>query len=88
MDELTGLQRDIIHVISGTEDATGIDIKEELEDYHGRDLSTKLLPNVNETIETGYVQKEWYSKRIPIYSLTQKGKKALNNRIEWENNSR
>lgn len=85
MYDLTGFQRDLLVVIAGLEDPHGLAIKEELEKYYESDVNHgRLYPNLDELVEKGLVKKGEKDRRTNSYHLTQRGKRELDARQDWE----
>ncbi|MEF8774479.1 MAG: PadR family transcriptional regulator [Halobacteriales archaeon] len=86
MYDLTGFQRDCLYVIAGVEEPHGLAIKEELEDYYESEVHHgRLYPNLDELVEKGLVEKGQKDRRTNVYSLTERGRRELDARREWEN---
>ena len=85
MEDLTAFQRDVLYVIAGLDDPSGLAIKEDLEEvyetevHHGR-----LYPNLDTLVDKGLVEKGQYDNRTNSYSLTQWGRRDIEARREWE----
>ena len=88
MDDLTAFQRDLLYVIAGLENETapyGLAIKESIEkDYAGEINHGRLYPNLNQLADMGLVEKGTIDKRTNSYSLSQRGRRELEARREWE----
>ncbi|WP_246988132.1 PadR family transcriptional regulator [Halorientalis marina] len=86
MFDLTGFQRDIVYVIAGREDPTGVAVKEglgrcyDVEINHGR-----LYPNLDTLVDADLVVKRAKNDRANIYKLSDRGITALRERRQWEN---
>ncbi|MFB6187560.1 MAG: PadR family transcriptional regulator [Halobacteriaceae archaeon] len=86
MYDLTAFQRDCLFVVAGNSGSKGLVIKEELEDYYGSDVNHGLLyPNLDELVEKGLIKKDEKDGRTNMYSITDRGKRVLEARREWEN---
>jgi PadR family transcriptional regulator PadR len=86
MHDLTAFQRDVLYVLAGLDEAYGLAIKAELEDYYEGDVNHgRLYPNLDELVERGYVEKGQIDRRTNSYDLTESGESALADRREWEN---
>ncbi|WP_136715447.1 PadR family transcriptional regulator [Halorientalis salina] len=86
MHDLTAFQRDVLYVLAGLDEAYGLAIKAELEDYYEGDVNHgRLYPNLDELVERGYVEKGQIDRRTNSYDLTESGESALVDRREWEN---
>ena len=84
MHDLTGFQRDLLYVVGGLEDPHGLAIKNELEEYYDGEIHHgRLYPNLDTLVEKGLVKKGSKDKRTNIYTLTQRGKRELAARREW-----
>ena len=85
MHDLTAFQRDVLYVLAGLDDAYGLAIKAELEDYYEGDVNHgRLYPNLDELVEQGYVAKGQIDRRTNSYDLTEEGEEELVARREWE----
>jgi len=85
MYDLTGFQRDLLYVISGLEEPHGLAVKDEIEDYYEKEINHgRLYPNLDTLVERGLVNKGQLDKRTNIYSITQRGKREIAARTEWE----
>ena len=86
MDDLTAFQRDCLYVIAGLEDPHGLAVKSELEDYYESEIHAgRLYPNLDELVEIGLVNKGEEDRRTNFYRLTDRGRRELDARREWEN---
>nr|WP_255516606.1 PadR family transcriptional regulator [Haloferax sp. KTX1] len=83
--ELTAIQRDLLFVVRGMSDSSGQTIKTELEKTQGRDLLTgRVYTNLNELVDKDLVNKGSKNGRTNEYSLTDKGRDAVEKRRRWE----
>lgn len=86
MNELTGFQRDLLYVVDGLGNPHGLAIKDELDDYYDTEVHHgRLYPNLNTLVEKGLVEKGEKDKRTNVYVITDKGRRKLDARREWEN---
>lgn len=86
MYDLTGFQRDLLTVIAGLEEPHGLAIKDELENYYEKEIHHgRLYPNLDTLVEKGLIDKGELDKRTNYYSATQRGRRELEARREWEN---
>ncbi|MFB6198315.1 MAG: PadR family transcriptional regulator [Halobacteriaceae archaeon] len=86
MYDLTGFQRDLLYVISGRDNPSGVAIKDELEKYYNDDIHYgRLYPNLDALCEKRLVKKDKIDDRTNCYSLTRRGERELEARREWEN---
>lgn len=85
MFDLTGFQRDLLYVIVGLEEPHGLAIKDELEEYYGKEIHHgRLYPNLDTLVEKGLIEKGAIDKRTNSYSATKRGRREINARREWE----
>ena len=81
--ELTAFQRNIL-VILAEEPMYGLAIKRELESYYGSEVNHgRLYPNLDDLVELGLVEKSELDKRTNQYALTDDGRDAVLDGIEW-----
>jgi DNA-binding PadR family transcriptional regulator len=86
MNDLTGIQRDILYSISGVDEPYGLGIKRKLQKYREEDINHgRLYPNLDQLAEKGFVKKRAKDKRTNLYTLTEDGRKAMEGHREWEN---
>lgn len=87
MHDLTGFQRDLLYVVAGRDDPHGLAIKDELEEYYENEIHHgRLYPNLDTLVEKGLVEKDQRDRRTNTYSMTNRGKRELEARREWEEN--
>ena len=85
MHDLTGFQRDLLIVIAGHDSLKGLAIKDELDDYYGKEINHgRLYPNLDEIVDAGLVEKGKLDDRTNAYSLTDAGRKLIDERLAWE----
>ncbi|PSQ27531.1 PadR family transcriptional regulator [Halobacteriales archaeon QS_9_68_17] len=85
MHDLTGFQRDLLTVIAGLDDPHGLAIKEELETYYETEIHHgRLYPNLDTLVDKGLVEKGELDRRTNYYALTQRGKREIEARRDWE----
>jgi DNA-binding PadR family transcriptional regulator len=85
MDALTAFQRDVLYVIAGKQNAHGLAIKKELDQYYEGEIHHgRLYPNLDTLVENGFVEKGEIDRRTNSYNLSPKGEKTLRDRREWE----
>jgi DNA-binding PadR family transcriptional regulator len=85
MFDLTGFQRDCLSVISGLNEPHGLAIKDVLQDYYGKEINHgRLYPDLDALVEKGLVEKGQKDRRTNQYALTQRGRRELEVRREWE----
>lgn len=86
MQDLTSFQRDVLYVTAGLEGPHGLAIKTELEDYYERDVNHgRLYPNLDALVDKGIVEKGEKDGRTNVYTVTQRGKREIKTRRDWEN---
>lgn len=85
MYDLTGFQRDLLYVIGGRDDPHGLAIKEVLEEYYETEIHHgRLYPNLDTLVDKGLVEKGQRDRRTNYYALTQRGRREVEARREWE----
>jgi PadR family transcriptional regulator PadR len=86
MHDLTAFQRDVLYVLAGLDEAYGLKIKSELEDYYGGEVNHgRLYPNLDDLVDCDFVDKGQIDRRTNSYELTADGREALDARRNWEN---
>jgi len=85
MDDLTGFQRDLLVVAAGLDEPNGLDIKDDLEGYYTGDINHgRLYPNLDTLVEKGLLEKAKADERTNRYLLTDRGRRELRSRRDWE----
>lgn len=85
MHDLTAFQRDLLVAITGLEKPHGLAIKEALEEYYNKEIHHgRLYPNLDTLVNKGLVEKGQRDLRTNTYVLTDRGKRELEARREWE----
>jgi DNA-binding PadR family transcriptional regulator len=85
MYDLTGFQRDLLYVIAGRDEPHGLAIKDELDNYYESEIHHgRLYPNLDTLVEKGLVEKSPKDRRTNAYTITQRGRRELEARREWE----
>jgi DNA-binding PadR family transcriptional regulator len=85
MHDLTGFQRDLLYVLAGLEEAKGLAVKDELDEYYGASINHgRLYPNLDQLVEKGLIEKGRFDDRTNAYSLTRRGHREMEARREWE----
>lgn len=75
MRDLTGFQRDLLVVIAGLDSVKGLEIKDELDEYYGKEINHgRLYPNLDDLVDNGLVEKDQIDERMNSYSLTDEGR--------------
>ena len=81
----TAFQRDLLFVIASLNRPSGQDIKERFESEAGTDVNRgNVYPNLDALVEEGLVEKGRIDSRTNCYTLTEKGRRRLRRRHEWE----
>ncbi|ELY62057.1 PadR family transcriptional regulator [Natronococcus jeotgali DSM 18795] len=69
MDDLTGFQRDLLYVITGADQPSGQDIKDEIESYYSSEINHgRLYPNLDTLVNKELVEKGELDRRTPFRS--------------------
>jgi len=85
MNNLTALQRDLLFAINSLDGSNGQEIKTELERTQDREIGrTRLYTNLDELVAERFVKKAYENGRTNRYSPTEKGRRAVRSRFEWE----
>jgi DNA-binding PadR family transcriptional regulator len=86
MYDLTGFQRDLLYVIASLDDAKGLAVKDEIEDYYDEEINHgRLYPNLDTLVNKGLVNKGKQDDRTNAYSISRRGRRELESRRVWEN---
>ncbi|KYH25575.1 transcriptional regulator PadR-like family protein [Halalkalicoccus paucihalophilus] len=85
MHDLTGFQRDLLYIIAGLDEPHGLALKAELEEYYDKEVHHgRLYPNLDTLVDKGLVEKSHADKRTNIYALTDRGRREIDARRDWE----
>ena len=85
MHDLTSFQRDCLYVTAGLGSPKGLAIKQQLDDYYNTEVNHgRLYPNLDALVEKGLVEKGSKDDRTNEYRLTDRGRRELDARREWE----
>ncbi len=85
MYDLTGFQRDLLYAIAGQDEPHGLAVKDELEEYYESEIHHgRLYPNLDTLVDKGLVEKGQIDKRTNYYKITQRGRREIDARREWE----
>lgn len=85
MFDLTGFQRDLLYVTAGLDQSHGLAIKDELEDYYEGEINHgRLYPNLDTLVDKSLVEKGELDKRTNYYSVTNRGRREIQARRDWE----
>ena len=86
MHDLTAFQRDLLYVTAALDELYGLAIADEVETYYEQEIHHgRLYPNLDTLVEKGLLEKGQRDKRTNYYSVTQRGRRELAARREWEN---
>ena len=86
MYDLTGFQRDLLYVTAGQDEPHGLALKDELEEYYETEIHHgRLYPNLDTLVEKGLLEKGQIDRRTNYYQVTQRGRREIEARREWEN---
>jgi len=86
MRDLTAFQRDLLYVISAINGGTGLQIKDEMEEYYEKNIHHgRLYPNLDTIVNKGLATKRSLDDRTVHYELTRRGNRRIEDRREWEN---
>jgi len=81
--DLTAFQQNILVILS-EEAMYGLAIKRELESYYGTEVNHgRLYPNLDDLVEMDLVGKSELDKRTNQYELTELGREAVLDQLEW-----
>jgi len=82
--DLTAFQHNILVILS-EEAMYGLAIKRQLESYYDTEVNHgRLYPNLDDLVEMDLVEKSELDKRTNQYALTEDGRDAVLNRLNWE----
>ena len=88
MYDLTGFQRDLLYVVLGKDKPHGLALKDELEQYYDSEIHHgRLYPNLDTLVEKGLLEKGQIDRRTNYYQVTQRGRREIEARREWEEQS-
>ena len=81
--DLTAFQQNILVILS-EEPMYGLAIKRELESYYDAEVNHgRLYPNLDDLVEMDLVEKSELDKRTNQYALTEEGRLAVLDRLDW-----
>lgn len=85
MNDLTGFQRDLLVVTAGLDKPHGLAIRDVIEEYYDKEVPHgRLYSNLDTLVSKGLVEKGQLDLRTNQYTLTDRGKRELKARREWE----
>lgn len=86
MDNLTAFQRDLLYVIAGSDNLSGLTLKKDLQQYYSGEINHgRLYPNLDNHADDGIIKKGTIDDRTNSYTLTPLGEAVLAVRRGWEN---
>lgn len=90
MADLTNVQRDILFILGGGDTYSGVEIREELQDYYQDQIKKgRLYTNLDGLCEDEYVEKiDDDAIRENEYKITEKGKHWVKMKFEWHEDQR
>ena len=63
----------------------GLSIKEEIESHYSNEINHgRLYPNLDRLVEMSFVEKGEIDQRTNSYTLTERGRREIEARYEWE----
>ncbi len=85
MHDLTEFQRDLLFVIAGLDEPSGLEIKDELEEYYQENVRHgRLYPNLDTLVNARFVNKGQQDKRTNKYVLLDRGKREILTHMKWQ----
>ena len=85
MYDLTGFQRDLLYVAADKDEPHGLALKSELDQYYEGEIHHgRLYPNLDTLVDKGLLEKGQIDKRTNYYQVTQRGRREIEARREWE----
>ncbi|MFB6130772.1 MAG: PadR family transcriptional regulator [Salinigranum sp.] len=86
MFQLTGFQRDLLYVLVKLDRPSGQDVMAQISEERNEEVNHgRLYPNLDTLVERGLVEKGQIDRRTNYYELTEEGRRALEERRQWEN---
>ena len=85
MYDLAGFHRDLLYTTAGKDKPHGLALKDELEQYYESEIHHgRLYPNLDTLVEKGLLEKGQIDRRTNYYQVTQRGRREIEARREWE----
>lgn len=85
MHDLTEFQRDLLFVIAGLDEPSGLEIKDELEEYYQENVRHgRLYPNLDTLVNARFVKKGQQDKRTNKYVIMDRGKREIITHMKWQ----
>lgn len=86
MFDLTKFQRDMLLVISGTEDLHGLGIESRMKNLYSTEINHgRIYPNLDTLVEKGYLNKGEIDRRTNFYETTDEGDRVIGEYNSWSN---
>lgn len=86
MHYINSFQRDVLYVVDGHPNESGLVILDLMGEYYGEDLSSgRLYPALDYLAQHGLISKRSADGRANEYETTAKGKEEMRARRQWEN---
>lgn len=87
MQDMTIFQRDILYLVDGNPNESGLVLLDLISEYYGKDLSSgRLYPALDYLAQNGLISKRSADGRANEYEITDKGREKMRSRRQWENN--
>jgi DNA-binding PadR family transcriptional regulator len=85
MNELSGFQRDLLYVIAGLGNPSGMAVKTELENYYETEVNYgRLYPNLDTLVGKDLIEKGHKDRRTNEYTLTRGGRREIDAHQDWK----
>ncbi|WP_114578428.1 PadR family transcriptional regulator [Saliphagus sp. LR7] len=85
MDNLTEFQRDLLYIITGSDQPSGQDVSDEITDYYDEEVNNgRLYPNLDTLAEMNLITRGEQDGRTNYYEITDTGLEVIHERREWE----
>ena len=85
MNDLTGIQRDMLYIIHSIENPSGVEIQTAIEAHYDEEVSHGIIyPNLDKLVDAGLVARGEYNRRTNKYELTDRGRQTIRDRLRWE----
>jgi len=83
--DLSAFQRDVLWTLAKDGASKGLAVKGSLEDYYAENVNHgRLYPNLDSLVDHGLVAKSQRDRRTNEYQLTDAGRAALADRLDWQ----
>jgi len=85
MHDLSGFQRDLLFVVAGRDEPSGIEIKDELEEHYDENIRHgRLYPNLDTLVNSRLIEKGQRDQRTNKYTLSERGKRDIEAYLRWQ----